>query len=41
MDNHVIALQLLGGNSLPALLVSVFPGAAPSLQGEDVAEASA
>ena len=41
MDNHVIALRQLGSNSLPALLVSVFPGAAPSLLGEDAGEASA
>ena len=41
MDNHAIALRQLGSNSLPALLVSVFPGAAPSLLGEDAGEASA
>lgn len=39
MDKHVTAL--LGSNSLPAQPVSVSPGAVPSLQGEDVGEASA
>ena len=41
MAKYVTALRQRGSNSLPAQLVLVFPGAAPSLQGEDVGEASA
>ena len=41
MAKYVTALQQRGSNSLPAHPVLVFPGAAPSHQGEDVGEASA
>ena len=41
VDKLVTALQQLGSSSLPAQLVLVFLGAAPSLQGGDVGEASA
>jgi len=40
IDKYVTALQQRGSNSLPVLLVSVFPEVALSLRAEDVGEAS-